>query len=111
MAAKRIRLTPQAERDIDNEVLYLASGGDADIAIRFFDAAHATFQALLDTPGMGRSRPISDPHIADIRQWQVSGFGKFLIFYLVVPSGIDIIRVLHGARDVDKVLETETFPG
>lgn len=80
MAAKRVRLTPQAERDIDNAVLYLAEEADAETAIRFFDAAHETFQDLLDVPGMGRMRPVSNPRIADVRQWSISGFSKHLIF-------------------------------
>ncbi|MDQ2688261.1 MAG: type II toxin-antitoxin system RelE/ParE family toxin [Armatimonadota bacterium] len=110
MASRRVRVTPQAERDIDSEVVYLAGEADAETAIRFFDAAHETFRALLDTPGMGRARPVGNPRVADIRQWAVSGFGKYLIFYRIVPSGVDIIRVLHGARDIDQLLEEETFP-
>jgi toxin ParE1/3/4 len=110
MATKRVRITPQAERDIDNEVVYLATESDVSVGFCFFDAVHATFQALLDMPGMGKVRPVGNPCIADIRQWVVSGFGKYLIFYRIVSDGIEIIRVLHGARDIDRILEDETFP-
>ncbi len=27
--------------------------------------------------------------------------GRYIIFYLIVPGGIEIVRVLHGARDID----------
>ena len=47
MASKRVRLTPLAERDIDNEVMYFAEEADITTALRFFDAAHDTFQCLL----------------------------------------------------------------
>ena len=30
-------------------------------------------------------------------------FGRYLVFYLPISDGIDVVRVLHGARDVDKV--------
>ena len=108
MAVKRIRITPQAERDLNNEVVYLAEEADAETGIRFFEAAHETFRGLLDMPGMGRIRALNNPRLADIRQWSVSGFEKHLIFYRIVVSGIDIVRVLHGARDIDRVLDEET---
>jgi toxin ParE1/3/4 len=33
------------------------------------------------------------------------GFKRFLIFYRVTDDGVDILRVLHGARDVEMLLE------
>jgi len=105
---KRVRITPQAERDIDGEVVYLAEEADPETAIRFFEAAHETFRALLAMPGMGRMRTLNNPRLADIRQWPVSSFEKYLIFYRGVSTGIDIVRVLHGARDIDRVLDEET---
>jgi len=83
---KRVCISPQAERDIDNAVLYLAAEADAETAIRFFDAAHESFRDLLDTPGMGRVRPVGNPRVADVRQWAVSGFGKHLISTRPQPS-------------------------
>lgn len=34
-------------------------------------------------------------------------FKNFLIFYLPIAGGIKVIRVLHGSRDVDAILEVE----
>ena len=108
MAAKRVRVTPQAERDIDSETLYLAEEAGNETGIRFFEAAHETFKTLLDMPGMGKSRQVENPRIKSVRQWSVSGFEKMLIFYQIVPFGIDIVRVLHGERDIDRILNEET---
>jgi len=108
VAVKRARITPQAERDIDGETVYLAEKADAETGIRFFEAAHETFQALLEMPGRGRVRALTNPRLADVRQWPVSGFEKYLIFYRIVPTGVDIVRVLHGARDIDRILDEET---
>lgn len=110
MAVDRIRIAPQAERDIDGFVVYLAAEADVETAVRFFDAAHETFKAILDNPRIGRARPAGKSRNAGIRQWAVSGFGKHLIFYREVPTGIDIIRLLHGSRDIDRVLNQETMP-
>ena len=37
----------------------------------------------------------------------VSRFRKYLIFYVPVPCGIDVFRVLHRARNLGEVLEAE----
>jgi toxin ParE1/3/4 len=43
--------------------------------------------------------------LADLRVWRIEGFEKHLIFYRQTPDGIDVVRILHGARDIDSVLE------
>lgn len=110
MPAKRVRVTPQAERDIDDETLYLSEAADTETAIRFFDATHATFKTLLTMPGIGRDRPVANTRIGSLKQWAVSDFDKMLIFYRIVSTGIEIIRVLHGERDIDRILNDETNP-
>ncbi len=30
-------------------------------------------------------------------------FGRYMIFYLSIPGGIEIVRVLHGARDIERL--------
>ena len=38
--------------------------------------------------------------LAGLRMLRISKFEKYLIFYRPVPEGTEIIRVLHGARDI-----------
>jgi len=106
---KRVRLLPQAERDLDDETLYLAEKSGVDVGIGFFDSAHKTFQELLAMPRMGKVREVSTPRLTGLRQWHVSGYESFLIFYRTVPAGIEVVRVLHGARDIDRVLEESGY--
>ncbi len=42
-----------------------------------------------------------------LRRFPVRGFEKYLVFYLPREAGIDVIRVLHGARDIDNVFAQE----
>jgi toxin ParE1/3/4 len=56
---------------------------------------------------MGRQRETTNPNLADLRQWPVPGFEKYLIFYRPAEDGIDVVRVLHGARDLDAILDEE----
>jgi plasmid stabilization system protein ParE len=32
-------------------------------------------------------------------------FGRYVVFYEPLPDGIDVVRVLHGSRDIDHVFE------
>lgn len=34
-------------------------------------------------------------------------FGRYLIFYLLLSDGIDLVRVLHSARDLEAVSTDE----
>jgi toxin ParE1/3/4 len=40
----------------------------------------------------------------DLRCWPVRGFPNHLVFYRPVRGGIDLIRVLHAARDLERLL-------
>jgi toxin ParE1/3/4 len=42
-----------------------------------------------------------------MRRFPVSRFDNYLIFYLPHENGIDVIRVLHGARDLDRLFAEE----
>jgi plasmid stabilization system protein ParE len=63
----RLQIRPEAERDLDKETLYLAEQSSPEMAIRFFDAAHESFRALLDMPGMGSLRDYGSPALSGMR--------------------------------------------
>jgi len=46
---------------------------------------------------MGRAR---DELVPGVRCFPV---GRYVVFYVPLDDGIDIVRVLHGARDIDAV--------
>ena len=39
--------------------------------------------------------------------WPVASFEDYLIFYRPTKRGIDVVRVLHGARDLRRILRRE----
>jgi toxin ParE1/3/4 len=103
----RFDVLPAADRDLDNLADYLARNAGIETAYRFFDAAYATFGRLADMPGIGEPRHSAHPRLAGLRVWRIEGFPNHLAFYRPSDGGIDIIRVLHGARDIDSILESE----
>ena len=78
---------------------------NADAAGRVVDAAFQTFEALAATPEMGVKRKFKNPRLSDVRFFPVSGFENYLIFYRPMADGVQVLRVLHGKRDVQTLLE------
>jgi toxin ParE1/3/4 len=78
-------------------------------ALRFSDAAQESFEPLAQTPTLGSPRPGYAPEIPELRQWRIKGFEDYLIFYRPLPQadGVEIVRVLHGKRNIPYLLEGE----
>jgi toxin ParE1/3/4 len=39
----------------------------------------------------------------DWRYRRVSGFKKYLIFYPLTPTETEVVRIVHGSRDLDSI--------
>lgn len=89
----RVFRRPQALDDIDDIWNYIADD-NIDAADNWLDKLDEQFALLTLQPLMGRAR---DELVAGIRSFP---FGRYVIFYLPLPNGIDVVRVLHSARDV-----------
>ncbi len=75
--------------------------------MRFFDAVRQTCAKLAQMSGMGRSYPVTNPRLEGLRKWSVKGFEKHWIFYLSFDDYIEIVRILHAARDIEAILEQQ----
>jgi toxin ParE1/3/4 len=102
---RRPRVLPAADRDLDDQAAYLATEASLETALRFYDAASATFGKIASAPGIGKRWQSANPRLTDLRVWRAEGFESRVIFYRPTADGIDIIRILHGARDIDSLLE------
>jgi toxin ParE1/3/4 len=100
----RIVRRAEARQDLVEHFVFIGQDS-VDAADRFLAAAESAFEQLAQMPGMGSPREFRNPHLAGIRQWRIAGFEKYLIFYRPLEGGIEILRVLHGARDIRRILE------
>src|SRR5439155_20053370 len=87
-----------AETDLLESALFIAED-DPAAAQRFLDEAEKGFRRLAEFPEIGSSRIASDPALAGLRLWPIPSFEKFRICYIPRADHIDVLRVLHGARD------------
>jgi toxin ParE1/3/4 len=96
----------QAERDLEESFVFIGER-DLDSAFDFLAAAEQTFEFLSKMPLIGSPRAFSSARLSNVRQWPIKGYELYLIFYRPTDDGIEVLRVLHGRRDIRAVLEGE----
>jgi toxin ParE1/3/4 len=100
---KSIVITPKASADVDEHFAYLAAE-NLQVALLFFDSVRQTFAQIARMPGIGSSYPVENPRFQGLRKWSVKGFKQYLIFYLEHDESIEIVRVIHAKRDLERIL-------
>jgi toxin ParE1/3/4 len=90
----------RAEEDLFEIWHFIAQDNEA-AATKVINAAYSTFALLARNPELGRIRR----SFKGLRAFPVSGFRNYLICYQVADDTIEIVRVLNGARDLEKVFE------
>lgn len=97
---------PQVIRDLIELATYIAAD-NLNASDRFLAAAEETFKQLAKMPEMGKLIQFSNPNLAGIRQQAIKGFKNYLVFYRLTNSGVEILRVIHGARDILEILDQD----
>ena len=94
----RVTRRPHAEADILEIWGYIAE--DSVVAAdRWVDKLDEKFALWATQPMMGRARDELSPGIRSL------AFGRYVVFFEPLPDGIDVVRVLHGSRDIDASFE------
>ncbi len=88
--------TAQAEDDLIDIWLYIAQDNPA-AADKLLDTIEEKGQLLADNPKLGQERPDIEK---DLRYLPV---GKYLMFYQIVPDGIELIRAVQGMRNLSEL--------
>jgi len=63
-----------AKRDLTNHFVFLGENASVEVARRFLDV---------------------------VRVWPVKGFERYLIFYRALADGVEILQVIHSARNIE----------
>lgn len=91
---------PSADIDL-LEIWSYISQNSFDAADHFLDQLEQQFDLLASTPFMGRKRDELLPGLRSV------SYKNYLIFYRTRNDDVEIIRVLHGARDLEKLFKDE----
>jgi toxin ParE1/3/4 len=100
-------IRPAARDDILRQFRYYLREDAFDAATRFLDAVDESIEAICQMPHIGAPKQSKNPVLAGLRSWPVKGFEDLLIFYLVQPDALRVVRILHGKRDIQRILECE----
>ncbi len=89
------RLTALALADLDDIWSYLATNNPKR-ADQFLDRIYDKIRLLAEHPLLGSIRDDLAPNLRCL------AVGKYVIFYRPMPDVIEILRVLHSARNIGR---------
>ncbi len=87
---------PLAFADLAEIWSFIADDSEAS-ADRFLAKLQTKLSLLATQPEMGRLRPELMP---DLRSFP---YARYVLFYIARPEGIEVVRVLHSARDIESI--------
>jgi toxin ParE1/3/4 len=94
-----------ARREIKAHSIYLEEHTGPEVADRFLAAVQDTLEDLATTPKMGPLCGFRRAATRRFRRWAVKGFENWLIFYQPKRVGIEVAHIIHGARDIENLLD------
>ena len=106
----RVIIRPKAYEELERLADYIADNSP-DASRRF---THAVTDAMAELRTWPESHPLfqvglEGPHFEGLRKRSTPGFPNHLIFFRVRDDVVEVLRVLHGARDLPHALEE--WPG
>jgi toxin ParE1/3/4 len=106
-----IRRRARARQDLIDIFQRYAREAGIRVARRFRTEAEAALTRLASSPGMGTRYEAENPALAGLRFFPLtSRFKSYVVFYRPTPEGIEVARVLHGARDIQSILAEDLDP-
>ena len=102
----QLTLLPAAENDLLDQAEYYDAQSGMALGDRFIAACEEGFARLAAFPESGTALPFKHSRLQTIRFILVPGFDSILILYTFSGDQVRVVRVLHGKRDVERLLGT-----
>jgi toxin ParE1/3/4 len=97
-----MRVHPRADLDIVETFAYLA-GHNPDAARRFVEAVEQALLKIESRPEDGNRYLNARREDEDWRYAKITGFKKYLVFYRLRSAEVEVVRIVHGSRDLDAI--------
>lgn len=101
---KAVTFNPVAIADLD-EIISHISQDNPDAAANVHTAIFEAAQNLGAHPGLGIRPRFSAPRFTGIRFIPASDYPNYLLFYREGTEEVEILRILHGARNLPPLFE------
>ena len=102
--AATVFLSPAALEDIECISDHIRQD-NRDAAHRFLSAAERLFELLAVEPGIGETVAHSEYPLLRYRTLS-RRFRNYVVFYQPQGEGVQIVRVLHGAQELPRILRS-----
>lgn len=96
---------PRAAEDAEAIIAHFVLSGDGPgLARRFISSLETSLDRLLEQPEAGPLCGYDLHRLHDVRLWAIRSFPAYLVYYREFGDRIEIIRIVHGSRDLPTVL-------
>jgi plasmid stabilization system protein ParE len=93
----KLVLSTLAHEDLFSIFSYISINNPA-VARRFTRELRDLCGRLAESPGIGKLRPELDRRDLGIKSFP---YGNYLVFYYLAGKELRVLRILHGARNID----------
>lgn len=103
MRKRRLVFSDAAIADILEQAEWYAAQSGRRLASRWEKAVTSAVSRVVSRPAAGAPCRFRPAELRDIRRMMIAGFPKHLVFYRYDTDVVFILRVIHGARDLERL--------
>lgn len=101
---RKLILSDAAVFDILDQASWYREREGSALALRWERALTLSLLQLTSNPLIGALCRFKAPELQGIRRLSVRGFPKYLVFYRTFRNKVTVLRIVHGARDLESLL-------
>ena len=103
MKRLKVRLSDASINDILEQADWYEQRSSLTLAKRWNNAVTAALLRIVASPHSGSPCTFHAIELQAVRRMPIAKFSKHLIFYRVEKDALLILRVIHGARDLESL--------
>ena len=104
MKEQQVRLSDAAVNDIIEQADWYEEQAERRLRNRWDRAVRSALLRIAKNPRAGMLCKFKAEELGKVRRVLVTGFPKHLVFYRFHENELLILRVIHGARDLENLL-------
>jgi toxin ParE1/3/4 len=102
----RIIERPKARTEIEDIAVHIGLRRPA-AAKRFLATVERAYATIAAMPEIGSLWSPENPRFQGVRYFPIPRYPNYVIFYRPLADGAEILHILHGARDIQAILEAQ----
>ena len=103
MRNRRLVFSDAAIADILEQAEWYEAQSGGRLGRRWEKAVDSAISRMLNRPGAGAPCAFRPAALRNVRRMTISGFPKHLLFYRFDEEEVFVLRVVHGARDLERL--------